>query len=420
MTKTKASVLKALCVLLVALTLVLSLASCNANKDFVAERLGEFEVPEFHKDKLRGIEIVYRDYYFKDIPSADVLSEDVASFYFEEFHNKIDKENPDEVTDALVNSYIEIIGDKYSFYRSAEEHEQYESDMSGSFSGIGVSVIYSYSDKIMTVTEVYAESGAEEAGIKIGDKIVKVNGEPLEEIGYDKAVYTIRGEIGTTVDITLDRGGEEVTVTATRKKVVEKSVTYSIDESKIGYIKISAFNDNTPEQFDTALNYLIENGAEGIVYDLRGNPGGYLNAVVKMLYRIAPKGTTIVSFSNGYAPEYKDKTEASLSLPTVVICNESTASAGELFTAAMRDFEALGLFDVTIVGQKTYGKGVMQNTYTFTDNSSITVTVAYYNPPSGENYDGVGVTPDLTVDAGSEGDAQLDAAYTEINKLIIK
>ena len=137
-----------------------------------------------------------------------------------------------------------------------------------------------------------------------------------------------------------------------------------------------------------------------------------------MLSRIAPKGTTIVSFSNDYASEQKDKTNASISLPTVVLCNESTASAGELFTAAIRDFEALGFFDVTIVGQKTYGKGVMQNTYTFTDYSSITVTVAYYNPPSGENYDGIGITPDVTVQDGEDGDAQLDTAYIEINKLI--
>ena len=418
MTKTKSALLKAAAVFILTLTLVFSLASCSSDRDFVTGYLGDFDIPEFHEEKLKGIEIVYRDYYYKDIPNPDVLSEKVASFYFENFHARIDVKNPDEVTTAVINSYIATIGDKYSFYRSADEHEQYETDMSGSFSGIGVSVIYDYAEQAMTVTEVYSDSGAADAGIKIGDKIIKVNGEALADIGYEKAVYTIRGETGTTVDITVNRGGEEITVTATRKKVVEKSVIYSIDEDKIGYIKISAFNGNTPEQFDTAINYLIENGVKAIVYDLRSNPGGYLDAVVKMLYRIAPKGATIVSFSNDYGPEYKDKTDASLSLPTIVICNESTASAGELFTAAMRDFEKLGFFDVTIVGQKTYGKGVMQSTYSFTDDSSITLTVAFYNPPSGENYDGVGITPDIPVELGPDGDAQLDTAYVEINKLI--
>ena len=418
MSKKKIATLKLLCILIVAITVILSLSSCNSDKDFVAGHLAEFNIPEFHKEKLKGIEIVYRDYYYKDIPTPDVLTEQVASLYFEQFHDGIDSQNPSEVTTALINSYIATIGDKYSFYRNEEEHDQYETDMSGTFSGIGVSVIYSYQDQSMTVTEVYPDSGAADAGITIGDKIVKVNGIPLADIGYEKAVYTIRGEIGTTVDITVMRADVELTVTTTRKKVVEKSVSYSINESGIGYIKISAFNNNTASQFDTALDYMIENGAVGIVYDLRSNPGGYLSAVAKMLYRIAPKGTTVVSFSNDYSAPLKDKTSASLSLPTVVICNESTASAGELFTAAIRDFETLGYFDVTIVGQKTYGKGVMQSTYSFTDNSSITLTVAYYNPPSGENYDGVGITPDVTVESGGETDEQLDAAYIEINKLI--
>lgn len=418
MTKIKANLLKLTAVFILTVTLLFSLASCSSDEDFVTGHLDNFEIPEFNEEKLRGIEIVYRDYYYKDIPTPNILSEQVASFYFENFHDRIDTKNPSEVTTALVNSYIAVIGDKYSSYRNPEEYKQYETDMSGSFSGIGVAVIYDFAGQSMTVTEVYPDSGASEAGIIIGDKIIKVNGIPLTEIGYEKAVYTIRGETGTTVDITVDRGGEEITVTATRKKVVERSVAYSIDENKIGYVKISAFNDNTPDQFDTAIDFLTQNGAVAIVYDLRSNPGGYLSAVVKMLYRIAPRGTTIVSFSNDYGPEYKDKTEASLCLPSVVICNESTASAGELFTAAMRDFEKLGFFDVTIVGQKTYGKGVMQSTYSFTDNSTITLTVAYYNPPSGENYDGIGITPDVTAEASAEGDVQLDTAYIEINKLI--
>ena len=416
MSKTK--VIRTLSLIMLTLALVFSLASCNADEDFVAGRISKMDIPDFHKEKLKGIEIVYRDYYVEEIPPADVLTEQVAAAYFEHFHNEIDTSNPDEVTDALVNSYVAVIGDRYSFYRSADEHEQYEADMSGSFSGIGVSIIYNYAEKTMIITEVFSGSGAADAGIKAGDRITKVNGAPISEIGYQEAVYTIRGETGTTVDITLDRNGEELTVTATRKKVIEQSVSYSINESKIGYIKISAFNGNTPEQFDLAIDYMLENGAVGIIYDLRSNPGGYLNSVVKMLYRIAPKGTTIVSFSNDYASEYKDKTDAKLSLPTVVLCNESTASAGELFTASMRDFEKLGFFEVTIVGVNTYGKGVMQNTYTFTDGSSITLTVAYYNPPLGENYDGIGIMPDVTVEESVEGDPQLDTAYIEINNLV--
>ena len=137
---------------------------------------------------------------------------------------------------------------------------------------------------------------------------------------------------------------------------------------------------------------------------------------MKILSYISPEGTTIASFSNDYEDEKVDRDSHSLSLPSVVICNERTASAGELFTAAMRDFdEEFGYFDVTIVGAKTYGKGVMQSSFHLGDGSYLTLTVAYYNPPSGKNYDGVGIIPDVAVE--ENGDAKL-SAQEEIFKLI--
>ena len=291
--------------------------------------------------------------------------------------------------------------------------------MSGEFYGIGVVITYNYIEETMTVSEVYSGGGASDAGIKVGDVITKVDGAVVSEIGYSKAVNKVRGENGTTVDITVLRNGEELTFTATRKKVVEESVSYSINENKIAYIKITSFKSNTYKQFKAAIDDVTSKGAVGIIYDLRSNPGGYLTAVVNMISLISPKGATIVSFTNDYAEAVKDTNNRSLSLPTVVLCNESTASAGELFTAAMRDFDdTFGYFDVTVVGTKTFGKGIMQNTYSFTDDSSITLTVAFYNPPCGVNYDGIGITPDVVVAESEEGDAQLDAAYAEFLKLI--
>ena len=158
------------------------------------------------------------------------------------------------------------------------------------------------------------------------------------------------------------------------------------------------------------------NGAVAIIYDLRSNSGGLLLPAVNMLSYIAPKNTTIVSFTNGYSAPMKDNDSHSLSIPSVVLCNSRTASAAELFVAAMRDFDGkLGLFDVTMVGVTTYGKGIMQATYMLDDGSSVTLTVAYYNPPSGENYHEVGITPDVIVDSSS---AQLDEAYEQAKQLI--
>lgn len=412
--------LKVLAVASLIFILALGLTSCAAtSSDYVTSYLDDLGVPDFIESKMKGIEVVYRDYYVEDLPESKKLAEDTASLYFEHFHEKIDTTDSEAVTDALIYCYIDIIGDDYSIYRNATEHEEYDTDMSGSFYGIGVVVTYSYIDMEITVNEVYAGSGAEDAGIKPGDIITKVNGASVNEIGYDKAVSEIRGELNTRVNITVNRDGSEISFDVTRKKVVEQSVSYSLDENRIGYIKIMSFKSNTFEQFKEAITYMENNEAKGIVYDLRSNPGGYLSSVVDVLSYIAPKNTTIVSFTHNYAKAQKDNNSHSLSLPSVVICNEATASAGELFTAAMRDFDKeFDYFDVTIVGKQTYGKGVMQNTYAFTDDSAITLTVAYYNPPCGVNYDGIGIEPDVSVEKSADGDTQLDAAYLEINKLI--
>lgn len=407
-------------VLFLALLLV-NLVSCDtAPSDFVTSYLEEMDgIPEFSKSKLKGVEIVYRDYYVYDIPPAEEFSKKVADIYFENFKDEIDSTNASDVTDALIYSYIAAVGDKYSVYRTASEYEDYNTDLSGEFYGIGVVVTYDYVQGTLTVTEVLSGGGASDAGIKVGDLIHKVDGELVSEIGYSKAIDMVRGENGTTVKITVLRGDAELEFTITRKKVVEESVSYSIDENKIAYIKISSFKENTVKQFKDAIDDVVENGAVGIIYDLRSNPGGYLSTVVSMISMISPKGATIVSFSNDYGPPVKDSNHSSLELPTVVICNENTASAAELFTAAIRDFgDTFEYFDVTLVGTKTFGKGIMQSTYLFTDDSSITLTVAFYNPPSGINYDGIGITPDVIVTESESGDAQLEAAYNEISKMI--
>ncbi len=390
----------------------------NLERDYATAYLTSWGMPDFFNTKTQGIEIVYRDYYVKDLPSAYEMAKATAELFLEYFYDDIDKNDKDAVTDALIVCYVESVGDKYSVYRTKEEYDFYGDDMSGTFSGIGVSVIYSYIDLTMTVTEVMSGSGAEDAGIKAGDLIIAANGVPVTELGYLETISTIRGEEGTLVDVTVLRGDEEITFSVQRRKIVEESVNYSLGEDKIGYIEISSFKSNTVSQFKDAIDYMVDNGAVGMVYDLRANPGGYLSSVLDMLSYIAPKGTTLVSFTNNYAPSQLSNSEHVVALPTVVICDENTASAGELFTAAMRDFGKMDLFDVTVVGKTTYGKGVMQTSYGFTDGSAITLTVAYYNPPSGVNYDGIGITPDIIAELEEEGDSQLDAAMNEIKKLI--
>ena len=419
MSNAKRTAKKLAAALVLVSVLLITLCSCIITGDFVASHLEDLGVPKFKHSKLKSVEVLYRDYYVKDVPPASELAPKVAEVYFEKYHDKIDTGDTTAVTDALVLSYISLIGDRYSYYRTEEEHKEYDASMSGSYFGIGIVVTYDAELEKITVTEVYEGSGAHEAGIKPGDEIIAANEKKLADVGYDAILNEIRGEANTTVDVTVKRGEDEYTFTVTRKKIVEKTVSYSINDDKIGYIKISSFKSNTPKQFKEALKYMTANDAVAIIYDLRGNGGGYLDALVDVVSCISPIGTTIATFSDGEIPE-KDRTIEHLYLPTVVLCNENTASAAELFTACMRDFEQMGFFDVTLVGEKTYGKGVMQRTFSFTDGSSLTLTIAYYSPPLGENYDGDGIKPDRTVQMTEEGDAQLDAAYTEINKLINK
>ena len=439
-TKFNSNIIRTLLLVILTLILAISFVSCGEeegvlSKEAIAEAMAaetktdrahavdyfdSWGIPysSFSRSKVLGTEILYRDYYVKDLPDNFTLAKTAVSLFLEYLYDETDLTNDAALTDALIICYVEAIGDPYSFYRTEEEFEDYDTDMSGSFSGIGVVVQYEYLTEIMTVTDVYIDSGAEDAGILPGDIIKKVNGTPSTELGYQKTVNQIRGEEGTRVNITVERDGQEITFEVVRKKVVEETVRYSLGEDKIGYIRITDFKTITYSQFKEAVDHMTENGAVGIIYDLRANPGGYLNVVLNMLDYIAPRGTTLVSFSDGYGDPIKASSNHIVKLPTVVLCNERTASAGELFTAAMRDFGVMEFFPVKTVGVKTFGKGVMQSTYNFTDGAAITLTVAYYNPPSGVNYDGVGIEPDIKSELLAEGDSQLDDAYTAMAGLL--
>ena len=399
----------------VALTLVFSSCDLTEPDEYAATHLADYGVPDFDKAKFRSLERLYRDYFVTDLPDSDEMAATVAALYFANYDGKIDTDDTVAVTDALINCYVYATGDRFSVYRTAVANDEYTTTMSGNYCGIGVTVRLSEDEKALLITEVFNGSPAHEVGMLKDDLITEVDGELVSEMGYDGTLIKIKGEEGTDVLITVMRGEEELPITITRREFVVRSVEYSINEDKIGYIKISSFKSNTASQFYEAYEFMKEAGAVGIVYDLRGNTGGYLHSVTDILSFIAPEGTTIASFSNGYSDPITDDNSIEFLLPSVVICNERTASAGELFTSAMRDFdEYYGYIEVTLVGKNTYGKGIMQRPYELGDGSTITMTIAYYNPPCGVNYHGVGIAPDVV----AESDVQLSTAYAEIYKLV--
>ncbi len=372
---------------------------------YVANHLLEYGFGGFDAGKLRNVEYYFTTNYPGELDSVPKLAYKTAELFMQYYYDRLDMSDRDAVTTAIVHCFVEATGDRYAVYRTPEELEDFTVDMSGTFVGIGVSVMQSLDPATGKLAEVYVEdvindSGADDAGILHGDYIIAVDGTPITEHDRSSLVNAIRGEKGTTVSITVLRGTEEIVFVCERRQVVDRTVTYSV-EGSIGYIEITSFKDNTPDLFREALSYVYSMDVDGIIFDLRDNPGGYLSAVIDVIDMLVPADKRIVSYvdKNGAETTYNSTGNGTaLPVPAVVICNENTASAGELFTSALRDYNDMGILKATIVGKTTYGKGVMQSTFPFLDGSSITLTVAHYNPPSGENYEGIGIVPDVAVD----------------------
>lgn len=389
--------------------------------DLVASYLAAYGIGNFDRTKFKTVEQYFIYTYYKPLPEALEMSETVATLFLEHYYDSIDLGDRSATTDALLRCYVYATGDKYAFYRTKEEYLKFEESLSGENEtvGIGVLIEANYLDKTLKVMTVLQDSPAEALGVKSGDYIIAVDEVYIERDGVDATLNAMRGEVGTSVTVKLLRDEEEITIQATRARISEKSVYYSIDENRIATISILEFNAKTYGEFKDAVDTAVSSGALGIIFDLRNNPGGYLEAVIDAVDYLAPDGVEICSYTIGQSDTtiYKSDDGHYVNLPMVVLCNSGTASAGELFAAALSDYAKSRIMNVTLVGGTTYGKGIMQGSVPLFDGSYITYTMAYYNPPSGINYDGVGVVPDIFVD-NSDPAAQKDAAKTELNRLI--
>ena len=405
---------------------------------YVYQYLSRWGLVDFDTYKFYQYEYIFSEYYnFGDgLPDTLTHSADTVKYFVENFYDTVDFESEEKLTDALLKSYVSTVGDKYAFYRTAEEFEDFETEMSGVFGGIGVLIEYDHTEGTLLVSQVY-EGPAKEGGMKVGDYIVGVDGKTFEEMGgYQNVIYFVRGEVGTDVTVTVDRDGQLIDITMTRALVENKSVTYELTDEGYGYIAISQFVDNTAEQFKEAVEDLEDLGAVGYIFDVRTNGGGYVHSVVEILSYILPSNKVIISYQyKGDARRYyytgEDKVPTDedpdgradhvIDLPIVVLCDEYTASAGEIFVACLRDYDGpvSDIIDVTIVGATTFGKGVMQGSISYTpDDSYVTLTVSYYNPPSGVNYHGIGITPDIIVELGETEDTQYAEAIKQMELLL--
>ncbi len=319
------------------------------------------------------------------------------------------------LNDSIAQGYIDGIGDKYAGYYTAENYAKYLASNEGKMVGIGVSVKQDESGYIL-VTQLYENSTAAEAGIEVGDLIIKVGDISVTKETYSQAVSAVSGEEGTTVLLTIRHNSEDLEpIEVLRKEFDVISVTSKMLTDTVGYIRIHEFNNNTVSQFKKAINNLEATGVKGIVFDVRNNLGGGVNSVAEILDILLPEGPIVsATYKNGKIEVLATSDSAEMTLPMTVVTNSSTASAAELFTQALKDYDK-----AQSVGTKTYGKGVMQSTKRLNDGSAINLTVAKYNPPSGKNYDGVGITPDVIVDFPKELESEMfELTYDEDPQLL--
>lgn len=373
--------------------------------------LGLWKTEGSQEDKKKEAELVSQETQEK-MKSIDELIEQ-AYLYSDD----IDKA---ELQEWLIKGYVQGLGDPYSVYYDEAETQSLMESTSGEFGGIGVVIQQDIDTMVMTFTNVYAESPGEKAGLKDGDILYKVNGEDVTGQDLDTVVSKIRGEKGTTVDITVYRANtlEEYSCTVTRDIIQVTTVAYEMKEDNIGYIIVSGFEQVTYKQFEEAIQALNDQGMEKMIVDLRDNPGGNLSTVCEMLDLILPEGTIVYTEDKQNVREVitsDDKKQ--MDIPMAVLINGNSASASEIFAGAIQDYE-MG----TLVGTTTYGKGIVQNIYSLGDGTSLKLTTSEYFTPNGRNIHGIGIKPDIEVkyeyDADNPtADNQLQAAIKHLKGL---
>ncbi len=318
---------------------------------------------------------------------VDMVQSYLDQYYVEDFDR-------DQVEDMLYAGMLAGVGDKYTYYLPKENLQQYLENTNGNFDGVGIEV-YTTQNGEVVISSVMAGQPAETAGLQAGDVIIGVDGEDMQSKLLSDVAAKIRGEEGTEVTIQVLRRstGETLEFTMERATVEVESVSYRMMEDKIGYISISGFKENTYSQFKEALTALQKDGMKGLILDLRDNPGGLVRSVYQIGDELLPEGTMVYTLDKKQNRNDLKCDDKYLDIPLVVLVNENSASASEIFAGAVKD-TGRG----TLVGSQTFGKGLVQRLFTLPDGSGLNVTVQKYYTPNGTSIHGVGIEPDEKVE----------------------
>jgi carboxyl-terminal processing protease len=326
---------------------------------------------------------------FTDVSKFQKMFE-VRNLLYKLYDGNIDD---NALVEGAIKGMTSAVNDPYTVFMNQKEYETFNNQTQGSYSGVGIQI--EVKDNNIIVLSTFEGSPAKKAGVLPGDIIEKVNGTDVNGKEYDKAVSMMKGKEGTEVSITVLRNSKDTyTYTVKRAAIALETVSGEMLTDKIGYIKLSMFDENTGKNFDKKLVELQTKGAKALILDLRQNPGGLLTTCVDVVSNFIQKDKVIVSTidKNNKKSEYVSKGGTAIGMPLVLLTDGNTASASEIVSGAVRDYK-IG----TLVGEKTFGKGVVQTLIDTGDGTALKVTMAKYYTPNGENIHKIGIQPDITV-----------------------
>lgn len=341
------------------------------------------------------------------IEKINLLKSAIEYYYVEDL-------DEDVLADGLYSGLMDSLGDPYAEYYTPDQWIAMQNSTEGIYYGIGA---YMKKDTVTgypQITGIIRDTPAEEAGILIDDYIYEVDGTDVFDMNLTDVTGMIKGPEGTTVMLTIIRPstGEELEMTLERRKVETPTVEYKMLEGNIGYISIAEFDTVTVDQFAEALATVKGNGMEGLILDLRGNPGGSLSAVVEIARMLLPEGLIVYTEDKyGERNEYRCDGKKRIDVPMIVLVNGGSASASEILAGAIKDY-GIG----TLLGTTTYGKGIVQRLIALDDGSAIKLTVSHYYTPLGNDIHKIGIVPDIELEFDAdaykedETDNQLDRA----------
>lgn len=377
-----------------------------------ARKETSYEGPDTLDVTLSGNSEVISQEFLQKVTTIETLLED--EFYLSDV-------DPAVLREGAYKGMVDALGDVYTVYYTPEEAQEVFDQTEGIYYGIGAYVEIDAVSGYVKVSSVIPNTPAEEAGLQSDDIFYKIEGEDLAGLDTSQVVARIKGEEGTIVHLTMIRDGEPFEVDVTRRKIESPTVQHSMLEDGMGYIQIAEFDEVTVAQFKEALKGITAEGAEGMILDLRANPGGSLSAVLDIADMLLGKGLLLYTEDKyGEREEFYSDANTIWDKPIVLLVDHNSASASEVLSGALKDYGK-----ATLVGTTTYGKGIVQRIKMMRDGSAVKLTISAYYTPNGINIHGTGIEPDVVVEFDGEAyygeerfDNQLDKAKEVLREML--